>query len=120
MQGFVTYSNEAKQRMLGVKASTLAAHGAVSAECAEEMARGGCLNGNTDVAISITGIAGPGGGTEEKPVGLVYIGCGRKHHIVVKQYHFSGNRTQIREACVENALIQLWEVLTEKIEKKEC
>ena len=72
-----------------------------------------------DYAVSITGIAGPGGGTKEKPVGLVYIGCGRKHHVVVKQYQFSGDRTQIRESSVENALHQLWEMLTEDINQKD-
>ena len=118
--GFVTYANKAKHKLIGVKKKTLKEHSAVSKETAKEMVKGTLKETGADYAVSITGIAGPGGGTEEKPVGLVYIGCGRKHHIVVKQYHFSGNRTQIREACVENALIQLWEVLTEEIEKKEC
>ena len=118
--GFVTYANKAKHKLIGVKKKTLKEYSAVSKETAKEMVKGTLKATGADYAVSITGIAGPGGGTEEKPVGLVYIGCGRKHHIVVKQYHFSGNRTQIREASVENALIQLWEVLTEEIEKKEC
>ena len=75
MEGLVTYSNEAKMQLLGVKASTLARFGAVSRETAGEMAEGGCARAGTDVCVSTTGIAGPDGGTEEKPVGLVYMAC---------------------------------------------
>ena len=117
--GFVTYANKAKHKLIGVKKKTLKEYSAVSKETAKEMVKGTLKATGADYAVSITGIAGPGGGTVEKPVGLVYIGCGRKHHIVVKQYHFSGDRTQIREARVENALLQLWEVLAEDIKKKD-
>ena len=117
--GFVTYANKAKHKLIGVKKKTLKEYSAVSKETAKEMVKGTLKATGADYAVSITGIAGPGGGTVEKPVGLVYIGCGRKHHIVVKQYHFSGDRTQIREASVENALLQLWEVLAEDIKKKD-
>lgn len=116
--GFVTYANKAKHKLIGVKNKTLQKYGAVSKETAEEMVKGTLKASGADYAVAITGIAGPGGGTEEKPVGLVYIGCGRKHHIVVKDYQFSGDRTQIRESCVENALLQLWELLTKDINKK--
>lgn len=116
--GFVTYANKAKHKLIGVKNKTLQKYGAVSKETAEEMVKGTLKASGADYAVAITGIAGPGGGTEEKPVGLVYIGCGRKHHIVVKDYRFSGDRTQIRESCVENALLQLWELLTKDINKK--
>lgn len=117
--GFVTYANKAKHKLIGVKKKTLKEYSAVSKETAKEMVKGTLKATGADYAVSITGIAGPGGGTVEKPVGLVYIGCGRKHHIVVKQYHFSGDRTQIREASVENALLQLREVLAEDIKKKD-
>jgi len=109
--GFVTYANKAKHKLIGVKKKTLKEHGAVSKETAKEMVKGALKTADTDYAVSITGVAGPGGGTEEKPVGLVFIGCGRKHHILVKKYQFSGDRTQVREASVQHALTQLWEVL---------
>lgn len=116
--GFVTYANKAKHKLIGVKKKTLKDYGAVSKETAKEMVKGTLKETGADYAVAITGIAGPGGGTKEKPVGLVYIGCGRKHHIVVKEYQFSGDRTQVREASVENALYQLWEVLKEDANKK--
>ncbi|OYX82654.1 MAG: damage-inducible protein CinA, partial [Azorhizobium sp. 35-67-5] len=74
-RGFVTYSNAAKQKMLGVPAATLQAHGAVSREAAEAMARGALKAAGTSLAVSITGVAGPGGGSDAKPVGLVHFGC---------------------------------------------
>lgn len=102
--GYVTYSNKAKRKLLGVKKSTLNKYGAVSAQTAEEMARGLTFVSKSDVAVSITGVAGPDGGTEEKPVGLVYIACSVKGNVTVKEYHFSGNRQTIREAAVSAAL----------------
>lgn len=77
-RGLVTYSNQAKQDLLGVKDETLARHGAVSAEVAAEMASGALANARTDIAVSVTGIAGPGGGSEEKPVGTVHFGLAVK------------------------------------------
>ena len=74
-EGYVTYSNEAKQRLVGVRAETLEQFGAVSEQTAREMAQGAAKAANANVALSATGIAGPGGGSVEKPVGLVYIGC---------------------------------------------
>lgn len=106
-QGLVTYSNKAKRRYLGVKKTTLKAVGAVSRETAWEMAKGGCFQTGTDACIAVTGIAGPGGGTDEKPVGLVYIGCCVGGHVKVKEYHFSGNRAKIREQSVVAALTLL-------------
>lgn len=104
MQGMVTYSNRAKQKTLGVKEETLKFHGAVSEECAREMARGGCSFAGTDVCLSVTGIAGPGGGTPQKPVGTVFMGCCVKGKTVVREYHFIGSRARVREQTVAHGL----------------
>ena len=102
--GYITYSNKAKRRVLGIKKSQLLKHGTVSAVVATEMARGVALFSKADVTVSVTGLAGPDGGTEEKPVGLVYIACNVKGTITVEEYHFSGNRQKIRERSVAAAL----------------
>jgi len=102
--GYVTYSNKAKRKLVGVKKSTLDKHGAVSSNVAKEMATGAAAFTKADVTVSITGIAGPDGGTEEKPVGLVYIACHVCGSTTVKEYHFKGNRNKIREATVSAAL----------------
>ena len=104
MQGMVTYSNEAKIRLLGVKEETLAAYGAVSRETALEMALGGAERSQTDVCVAVTGLAGPGGGSQEKPVGLVYMACAVKGKAEVLEYHFKGNRGKIREQSMMKAL----------------
>lgn len=103
-QGMITYSNEAKVRLLGVREETLAACGAVSPETAAEMAEGGAGAAGTDVCVSVTGIAGPDGGTEEKPVGLVYMACFLRGKTIVKRYQFKGNRAKIREQSMMKAL----------------
>ena len=103
-EGFVTYTNKSKRKRLDVSKSTLKKYGAVSKQTAKEMAAGTALAADTDVAISVTGIAGPDGGTEEKPVGLVYIGVFLEGRVTVEEYHFSGDRQQIREKTVEEAL----------------
>lgn len=103
---FVTYSNKAKRKLVGVKKETLEKHGAVSKQVAKEMAKGLAAIHKTDVAIAVTGIAGPDGGSEEKPVGLVYIACCVCGVTTVKGYQFSGNRNKIRENTVARALIQ--------------
>lgn len=105
--GFVTYSDKAKHRLLGVKKSTLKKHGAVSSRTAREMAQGAAREAGADAAVSVTGIAGPGGGTQEKPVGLVYIGCSVRGKVTVKKYQFSGSRSKIRESAVAAALTLL-------------
>ena len=105
--GFVTYSNEAKQKNLGVSAHTLETKGAVSRECAAEMAEGCRLAAGSDFGISVTGLAGPGGGTEETPVGTVFIGCCLEKQVIVKAYHFSGERAEVREQAVSHALALL-------------
>ncbi len=102
--GLVTYSNKAKRRYLHVKKKTLEEFGAVSAQTAAEMAEGAAKEQNADVAIATTGIAGPDGGTEEKPVGLVYIACFVRGKVTVKEYRFSGSREKIRESTVVAAL----------------
>lgn len=102
--GFITYSNKAKKKILGVKKSLLDKHGAVSAVVATEMAKGAMLATKADVTVAVTGIAGPEGGSEEKPVGLVYIACNVKGTITVEEFHFSGNRAKIRESTVSYAL----------------
>lgn len=102
--GYITYSNKAKRKLLGVKKATLQKYGAVSAQVAEEMAKGAALFAKTDVSVAVTGIAGPDGGTEEKPVGLVYIACCVKGKTTVKKYQFGGNRSKVRESAVSAAL----------------
>ncbi len=102
--GYITYSNKSKRRLLGIKKATLLKHGAVSEQIARDMVKGAALMTKADVAVSVTGIAGPTGATEEKPVGLVYIGCNVCGRINVKEYHFSGNRAKVRESTVAAAL----------------
>lgn len=102
--GYVTYSNKAKRKLLGVKKSTLKQFGAVSVQTAKEMARGALLASGADIAVSVTGIAGPDGGTDKKPVGLVYIGCCVQGRTFVQEYHFLGKREKIRESTVAAAL----------------
>lgn len=100
-RGFITYSNEAKQEMLGVDPTLIERHGAVSAEVAEAMARGAIAHSQADVAIAITGIAGPGGATETKPVGLVYFGtCTRGSATHHERHVFEGDRRGVRLAAV--------------------
>ena len=107
IEGCVTYSNESKINRLGVNPSTLEIYGAVSEETAREMAEGIAKNFNTNVAISTTGIAGPGGGTNDKPVGLVYIGIYINGETSVNKYIFQGNRDEIRLGATKNALNDL-------------
>jgi nicotinamide-nucleotide amidase len=104
-RGFVTYSNEAKIDLLGVRAETLAAHGAVSEETACEMAAGALGRSRADLAVAVTGIAGPSGGTPQKPVGLVWLAWSRRGGTVTgAAHHFSGDRAAVREATVVAAL----------------
>lgn len=103
--GYVTYSNKAKRKLLGVKKATLQKYGAVSRQTAEEMVKGLVFNSKSDVGVAVTGLAGPDGGTKEKPVGLVYIACSVKGNVTVKEFHFNGNRMKVREAAVMSALM---------------
>ena len=102
--GVVTYSNEAKQKLLGVSLETLEKHGAVSAETASEMAEGILRLSGADIAVSVTGIAGPSGGTLQKPVGLVYVGISGKYGTKVEKLNLSGTRDDIRSNTASKAL----------------
>lgn len=111
-RGFVTYSNEAKQAMLGVPAATLKRYGAVSGETAAAMVKGALKNSLAGIAVSITGVAGPGGGTKEKPVGLVYFAAARRRggHLEVRQLYGNLGRHKVRALSVAQALKMLEEL----------
>jgi nicotinamide-nucleotide amidase len=108
-RGFVTYSNEAKQAMLGVPVAILKRHGAVSAQTAKAMAAGALKNSRADIAVSITGIAGPGGGTKQKPVGLVHFAAAKRRgrRIARKKLFGPVGRSRVRQLSVMQALEML-------------
>jgi len=116
--GFVTYSNKSKRKLLGVKKGTLEKYGAVSKQTAEEMVKGLLAETKTDVGIAVTGIAGPDGGTKEKPVGLVYVSCNVKGKITVKECHFKGNREKVRRSSVTTALMLARSCVLEYLSKE--
>lgn len=103
-RGFITYSDAAKEELLGVRPETLARHGAVSEQTAREMARGALSRSRASVALSITGVAGPGGGTTEKPVGMVCFAWSRGGEVRSETQHFSGDRESVRRQSVIRAL----------------
>ena len=104
-RGFITYSNQAKMECLDVQEATLIKYGAVSHETAREMALGALNKSAAQIAISITGIAGPGGGSDEKPAGLVYVGCAIKGEQASSyEFRFTGSRKDIRQKSTEEAL----------------
>lgn len=103
-EGFITYANEAKMRYLGVSEQTLKEHGAVSEECAREMAEGLAKTTEAQVAVVTTGLAGPGGGTDTKKPGLVYIGCTVNGHTSVQKCQLKGNRSRVRNSAVVKAM----------------
>ena len=105
--GVVAYSNEAKQRLLGVKTATLNAHGAVSQEVAREMAEGGQRALDADLCVADTGIAGPGGATETKPVGLFFLALASRKMCEVREFRFDGDREANKDAAVQAALMML-------------
>lgn len=109
-RGFVTYSNEAKHQMIGVNSGTLETHGAVSEAVVREMAQGALYAASADYAIAVSGIAGPNGGSEEKPVGTVWFGFSSKlDGTVARQQLFDGDRDAVRRQATEYALQTLWE-----------
>ncbi len=110
-EGYITYSNEAKEKLLHVSHETLADYGAVSEQTALEMVRGAARQAGAQAALATTGIAGPDGGTQEKPVGLVYIGCYVNGVTIVEEHIFAGERAQVRALAVEASLLLLEQAL---------
>lgn len=102
--GFITYSDGAKRRLLGVSEETLAVHTAVSRDTAAQMAAGCAKAGQADLSLAVTGLAGPGGGSKERPVGLVYVSSCYEGNVIVQEYHFSGSRGEVRAQAVSAAL----------------
>ncbi|WP_089794499.1 CinA family protein [Halomonas korlensis] len=105
--GYVTYSNAAKSRLLGVPAAVLEAHGAVSREAVEAMVAGACRESGADLGVAISGVAGPGGGSPDKPVGTVWLAWGGIRRVEVECHHYPGDRLAVREQAVRDALIGL-------------
>lgn len=113
-EGYVTYSNEAKEKLLGVSHETIFNYGVVSEQTAKEMAQGAARSAEADIALSSTGVAGPGGGSEEHPVGEVYLGCYLRGRTKAVRMLGKGNRTEIRRQAVERAFVLLQEMLMEE------
>ncbi|NMA99925.1 MAG: competence/damage-inducible protein A [Firmicutes bacterium] len=111
-RGYVVYSNQAKEEDLGVKKATLEQFGAVSAETAKEMSEGVRQRAGTDFGLAVTGIAGPGGGTSAKPVGLVYISLARAGHTIVQQHLWKGSREVVKNRTAIAALQLLWKTVS--------
>lgn len=111
-RGFVTYSNAAKTELLGVPAELIAQHGAVSEPVARAMAEGAVARSHAQLSVAVTGVAGPGGGSEAKPVGTVWLGWHVNGHTVTECRHFAGDRAAVRQATVQHALARLEEMLT--------
>lgn len=113
-RGFITYSNEAKMELLGVPGEVLSAHGAVSEPCARAMAEGARRAAGCEAALSVTGIAGPSGGTPLKPVGTVFVAVALPSGTRCREHHFQGGRAGIKEQTAEAALRFLCEALEEE------
>lgn len=111
MESYVTYANESKHKLIGVKEETLQTFGAVSRQVAKQMAEGAAKAASAQAAVAVTGIAGPDGGTPDKPVGLVYIGCFADGKTVVTENHFEGSRMEIRQQTTQAALTLLYSCL---------
>jgi len=115
MAGLVTYSNKAKTKFLSVPDKIIARNGAVSNIVAKRMAKGVCAAAGVDIGLSITGIAGPAGGSPEKPVGTVFIALATKKEVFVRKFLFSGNRREVRKRSSEEALTMLLDYLEERL-----
>ena len=113
-RGFVTYSNASKEELLGVRAATLERHGAVSEETAREMVQGALARSNGTIALAVTGIAGPGGGSPDKPVGTVCFAWGDGKNLTTQTRHFSGDRDSVRRQSVVHALEGVLRTLDER------
>lgn len=107
-EGYVTYSEDAKTKMVGVNPETIKKYNVVSEEVAYEMASGGAKTANADVAVSVTGVAGPLGGTKDIPVGTVCIGVYYKNKVITEKFLFNGDRLQVRNQAVDKALEMVW------------
>lgn len=107
-EGYVTYSEDAKIKMVGVNPETIKKYNVVSEEVAYEMASGGAKTANADVAVSVTGVAGPLGGTKDIPVGTVCIGVYYKNKVITEKFLFNGDRLQVRNQAVDKALEMVW------------
>lgn len=107
-EGYVTYSEDAKAKMVGVNPETIKKYNVVSEEVAYEMASGGAKTANADVAVSVTGVAGPVGGTKDIPVGTVCIGVYYKNKVITEKFLFNGDRLQVRNQAVDKALEMVW------------
>ena len=114
-EGYVTYSNDAKVKMIGVDRTLIDTYGVVSSEVAENMAISAARTAGTDAALSVTGVAGPDGGTIDCPVGTVYIGCFFRGKTVTEHHIFAGNRSEVRQAAAERALALLIEQIEENL-----
>lgn len=107
-EGYITYSEDAKAKMVGVNPETIKKYNVVSEEVAYEMASGGAKTANADVAVSVTGVAGPLGGTKEIPVGTVCIGVYYKNKVITEKFLLNGDRLQVRNQAVDKALEMVW------------
>lgn len=116
--GYVTYSNAAKMRLLGVEQATLDAHGAVSEPVVNAMVAGACRESGADVAVAVSGVAGPDGGSDDKPVGTVWIAWGGAERQEAQCFHFPGDRQAVREQAVREALAGLVARLSAQAQKK--
>lgn len=111
-RGFITYTNQAKIEMLSVPLTTLDSYGAVSEATAKAMAEGALAASHANLSVAITGIAGPGGGTEDKPIGTIWIACAKRDQFVYAAcYHFSGDREAVREQSILQAMQNLLTLL---------
>jgi len=113
-RGFVTYSNAAKIELLGVNAALIDTHGAVSEPVARAMATGALQHSHAQVAIAVTGVAGPSGGSADKPVGTVWFGFAFGSSVATEMHHFEGDRAAVRQAAVQQALTRLAELILTK------
>ena len=111
-RGFVSYSNEAKTELLGVPADLIEAHGAVSEPVVRAMVEGALRHSRAQVAVAVTGVAGPGGGSPDKPVGTVWFGWATPEGLITDKRCFDGDRQHVREATVQHALLRLRQLLT--------
>ena len=110
-RGFITYSNDAKTEMLGVDAALIERRGAVSEQVVHAMAQGALAHARAQVAVAVTGVAGPSGGSRAKPVGTVWFGFAVPAQLITEQQHFVGDRAAVRAATVRHALTRLTELL---------